>query len=258
MFLNRAAASVRIIRTLVMHDIQTRIGASYLGFAVAIMWPLTHLGVIVAVRALVSKMSPAGDNPIIFFGTGVLPYILCLYPARLMAMTISQKKYILAIPIVNPVQLMFARAVVEIIIALIVGILFWIILTISGIDFVPYNIHAAVQAIGASIYLGITIGIFNAVMGASLGAYYVILFYFVMIGLFIVSGAYFPVYLAPEKMKVYIEYDPLYHLVNWFRSAYYVDQTLIEFDRMYIFKIGAVSLFLGLFLERMLRGKLLR
>ena len=241
-----------------MHDIQTRIGASYLGFVIAILWPLVHLSIIVAVRALVSKMSPVGDNPIIFFGTGVLPYILCLYPARLMTMAISHKKYILAIPIVNPVQLIFSRAIVEIIIALIVGALFWIILSISGIDFIPYNIQTAAQAIGASIYLGVTIGILNAVVGASLGIYYVIFFYFGMVGLFIVSGAYFPVYLAPERIKVYIEYDPLYHLVNWFRSAYYVDQTLIDFDKLYVFQIGAVCLFLGLFLERMLRGKLLR
>ena len=136
--------------------------------------------------------------------------------------------------------------------------LFCTILIIGGVDFVPYDVHVAAHAIGASIYLGITIGIFNSIIGATLGIYYLIFFYFGMVGLFIVSGAYFPVYLAPERIKNYIEYDPIYHLVNWFRSAYYVDQTLIEFDRVYIFQIGAICLFFGLFLERTIRGKLLR
>ena len=58
-------------------------------------------------------------------------------------------------------------------------------------------------------------------------------------------------------MRWWLEWNPLYQVVNWLRSAYHLDNTLVEVDRLYLVGAASIFLLLGLAGERLLRGKLL-
>ena len=98
---------------------------------------------------------------------------------------------------------------------------------------------------------------FNAVFGTLMGQFYQVFYIFSMIGLLTASGAYIPLIYAPDRIKWWLEWNPLYQVVNWLRSAYYTDNTLIEVDRLYLIGVASIFLLVGLAGERLLRGKLL-
>ena len=59
----------------------------------------------------------------------------------------------------------------------------------------------------------------------------------------------------PESVREYLTYNPLQHLVEWLRSAYYVSYDPELINKSMILWVGGISLTLGLIGERFLRGK---
>lgn len=248
----------RVVYAVMLQDMRTRFaGGGYLGFLVAIGWPLAHLVGLVAIRGFITLIAPVGDSPTIFYGTGLLPYILCFYPGRMMNILMYQNRAMLALPEITPMNLIVARALLEILIALVVTVIFFAGVTLYGVDFMPNDSIIAAEAIAAAIYLGIGIGVFNVVFGTLVGQFYQIAYILIMVGLLTASGAYFPLIYASDKIKRWLEWNPLYQVVNWLRSAYYMDNTMMEVDRLYLVGVASVFLLLGLLGERLLRGKLL-
>ena len=256
-FAAKAARFWRVVYAVMLQDMRTRFAGGYFGFLIAIGWPLAHLAMLLVIRALVTVIAPIGDSPAIFYGTGLLPYILCFYPGRMMNIVMYQNRSMLALPEIKPMNLIIARALLEILIALIVTVIFFAGLALYGVDFMPTDPVVAAEAIAVAIYLGIGIGVFNVVFGTLMGQFYQVAYILIMVGLLTASGAYFPLIYASDRIKRWLEWNPLYQVVNWLRSAYYMDNTMIEGDRLYLIGVASIFLLLGLLGERLLRGKLL-
>ena len=257
MFFQRLRRYGTVMFAVLLQDMRTRFGGSYLGFMVAIAWPLSHLAALVAIRSVLSPFVPIGDNPAVFFGSGILPYILCMYPARMMALAVVQNKNLLVIPPITPMHLISARAALEVLSSILVCAIFYFLLELGGIDFMPADIYGGALAVLASIYLGITVGFVNVINISIFGTLYIVFFVLLMVFLFVSSGVYIPVYVLTGWQRDLIELNPLFHLVNWFRAAYYVDASAIPVDKFYVWATGTVCLFIGLVGERFLRGKIL-
>lgn len=247
----------RVIYAVMLQDMRTRFSGGYLGFLIAIGWPLAHLVMLLVIRALVTVIAPVGDSSAVYYGTGLLPYILCFYPGRMMNIVMLQNRAMLGLPEIAPMHLVVARALLEILIAIVVTVVFFIGVTLYGVDFMPADPIVAAEAIAVAIYLGIGIGVFNAVFGTLMGQFYQVFYILGMVGLLTASGAYIPLIYAPDRIKWWLEWNPLYQVVNWLRSAYYTDNTLIEVDRLYLIGVASIFLLVGLAGERLLRGKLL-
>lgn len=246
----------RIIFGILLLDMRTRFGKSYASYLIAIAWPLTHMGFLLLGYVLTNRVAPIGDDPTIFIATGLLPYILCFYPARMMALSILQNIQLLNIPIVTPFQVIIARATLECLSAIIVCILFFFVIYISGVGVTPSDPIEAAAAILMAIYLGICLGFFNVVAVAVVGPFYVIIFVLCMIGAYITCGIFIPSSLVPNSVLELMQYNPLFHLVNWLRHAYYDSTAGQEIDKLYVGLVGSCFLFVGLVGERFLRGKI--
>lgn len=256
-FAAKSRAFLRIVHAVMLQDMRTRFSGGYLGFLIAIGWPLAHLVGLVAVRTLINEIAPLGDSSTLFYSTGILPYILCFYPGRMMNIVMYQNRAMLILPEILPMHLIIARALLEILIALVVTAIFFVGLTLYGVDFVPNDMMVAAEAVAAAIYFGIGVGVFNVVMAMLTGVFYQVVYILVMVGLLAVSGAYIPLIYAGDRVKYYLEFNPIYQVVNWLRSAYYVDNTMIEVDRFYVVGLASLFLLAGLLGERLLRGRLL-
>jgi capsular polysaccharide transport system permease protein len=251
----RLAEFRRVIGAVLIQDMRSRFGHSHIGYLIAIAWPLSHIGIVMLVHVLRTSAAPVGDSPAMFVGTGVVPYILCLYPARLLAMAIPQNRQLLNIPVIQPLHLIFSRCILETLNAVIVLALVMSIVALFDIEVLPADTTEAAKAIAAAVFLGIGLGFFNVVMCALVGHFFLLFFIFVMIGLYLVSGVYLPPTAMPEGVREYMTYNPLLHLVEWLRSAYYTSYDVELINKSIILWVGAISLTLGLIGERFLRGK---
>lgn len=248
----------RILGAVLLQDMRTRFGtASYFGYLISIAWPLGHIAVIMGAYLLVNSIAPVGEDPAVFVATGLLPYVLCLYPARQLGMTIMQNQQLLNIPVLRPVHLIVARLLIELATAALVCLLFYIVVEAVGIDVWPKDLVNAAGAISACLYLAVGFGFLNVVLVSLLGHFALMGFILLMVGLYVTSGVYIPVNMVPEPLRSLMAYNPLANLVEWMRSAYFASYDVDLINKKLVIGTASVALLLGLLGERFMRNKLM-
>lgn len=244
-----------VISAIVLRDMKTRFGRTYLGYVIAVLWPLSHLLVLMTMYSLARRIAPIGDSSVAFYATGVLPYILCLYPSRWIMLCIVQNRPLLSFPVVKAIDLIMGRIVVEVMTVFYVLILFLLLLFLSGVDIMPLDVEQAIFAILASVYFAIGLGIINAILLALTRAWMAI-YLGSIIGAYITSGALVMPSNFPPNLLYWISFNPLFQCVEWLRSAYYEGYGDGLLDRGYLLGYSTVLLLLGLAAERAFRGRI--
>jgi capsular polysaccharide transport system permease protein len=79
----------------------------------------------------------------------------------------------------------------------------------------------------------------------------------VYILLWLSAGIIFVPDALPAQIRDIAAYQPALQLVEWMRSAYYEGYGSMVLDRGYVIGFGVMTVFLGLLLERAMRGHLL-
>lgn len=247
----------RVVRALILRDMQTRFGRSFFGYIVIVGWPLSHLLGIVSAYLLARRVAPIGTSTVVFLATGILPYILCLYPGRQIMTCVVQNHPLLYFPIVKVTDVILARGILEILTAFWVTAIFILILFICGVDIVPLHYQDAIAAILATISFGFSIGFLGAIlykltkawMAAQIG---------LLILMYVTSGVFFIPTNLSEDVQAVLWFNPLAHSVEWLRSAYYDGYGYGMLSPGYLLGVSAGLLLFALLLERLVRGKLLQ
>lgn len=248
---------LRVIFAIMLRDMASRYGRTYWGYVIAVGWPLTHLLIIVMGFMTVNRFLFPGSESLIFISTGALPYILCMYPARLTAMVLMQNRPILSLPIIQPIDLFVARIALEIFNACLVTIVFCLGLWLLDVDFMPVDLPTALIAVYASIFFGVALG-FCAVLLVAIGNMVGYMFFIaITIVLYISSGVTIPTGFVSDRAREFIGYNPVFQLAEWMRSAYFESHSTVALDKSYVLLLSAGLLFLGLLGERALRGRIL-
>jgi capsular polysaccharide transport system permease protein len=204
---------------------------------------------------LVHRVAPVGTDPAVFIGTGVLPYILCIYPARETMMCLVANGPLLTFPIVKVSDIIIARGLLQSIVAFWVALLFSLIMYLFDVDVYPRRPEEAALATVVSIYFGFSIGFIAAVLykvfrpWLAIQVGLLILMYFTA-GIVILPTS------VPQPLRDYLWFNPMLHQVEWLRSAYYDDFGQGMLSKEYLIGFATVVLLLGLSAERALRGKL--
>ena len=246
----------RIIGALMLHDLKTRMGGSVFGFLVmGIGWPLSHILILLLVYALLGRTAPYGDSVALWFATGTVPFLAFQYMSRFMSLGVVMNRPLLSFPIVKTTDVLFARAIIEVLntctVALVVCGLFWTL----GIDFLPRDVVQASFAMLAMMLLGLGVGVLNAVIAGAFPIW-ATGYALIMILFWLSSGVVFVPDILPEMARTPLSYLPWLQGVEWMRSAYYDGLGANILDKAYLLRFGAITLFFGLGLERLLRGKM--
>ena len=252
LFLGGLAVQARVIGALILRDMRTRFGRTFLGYVIQVLWPLTHLLVVMSIYLVIRRMMPFGTSPAVFLGTGILPYILCLYPARMITMSLVMNQPLLYFPVVKSFDVILARGFLEIVTAFWVIAIFCFILYVFGVEVMPIYPEQALLAIFATIYLGFSIGFLGAVIFKIFKPWLVVVFV-TLIVMYITSGVFLFPGALPPKIQYYMSWNPLFHSVEWLRSAYYGGYGNDILDRGYLVGYASVNLFAGLLAERVIR-----
>lgn len=248
---------IRVVGALMLRDMQTRFGRSFFGYVISVAWPLAHLLALMVVYLVIRRAIPVGTNAPVFLGTGILPYILCLYPARMIMMSLFQNQPLLYFPIVKSFDVILARGILEIITAFWVTAFFCAILYLFGVDIMPVNAEEALLAIFATIYLSFAIGFISAVLYKMVRAWMVVVI-LLLITMYFTSGALVMPSTLPDWVQYYMWFNPLLHSVEWLRAAYYDGYSYGMLSRTYLVGFATVLLAAGFMAERAFRGMILQ
>lgn len=254
----RLSAQGRILLALMIRDVQTRFFGHALGFILAIAWPVSHIFIIILINGAVGRAAPYGDDPALFFATGVLPFMCFHYMTRFTMLGVMQNKPLLGYPKVKVADVLIARAIVEVLNAGVVIIVTMVILTAWGVDVRPPRPVEAMYALLACMGLGLGFGLVNGVITAIFPFWFTV-FSLVQIILWMASGVIIVPDELPMAARWWLSWNPALIGVEWSRSAFYDGYGVGELlDKRYMLSFIFTSVFLGLLSERALRGSVLR
>jgi capsular polysaccharide transport system permease protein len=246
----------RVLFALMLRNVRTRFFGSGLGYLVTVGWPLSHIVILVAVYGAIGRAAPFGDSTALFIATGVVPFQTTNYMMRFMMLALIRSRPLLSFPEVKVLDMLFSTALVEVLSAFFVLIFFLIIAWFAGIDAMPRDIVQAAYAFGVSLLLGLGLGLLNGVIALAFPPWFTGVSLFTII-LWLTAGIMFVPDALPAVFREILAYHPMLQTVEWMRSAYYEGYGNLVLDRSYVVGFGIASVFLGLVLERAMRGHLL-
>jgi capsular polysaccharide transport system permease protein len=250
-------AQWRVIHALMLHDIRSRFGGSAVGFLMmGVGWPLSHILALILINSFLHRAAPFGDSSALWFATGVVPFMAFQYTSRLISLGLVLNRSLLSFPTVKVMDIMMARAIIEILNAGLVILIVFAIFYVLGVDFMPLDLTQASLALLSMVLLGVGFGIINGLI-AGMFVFWVTGYALLILVFWVASGILFVPDALPEAAKIPLSYFPPLQGVEWMRSAYYEGFGSGILDKQYLVWFGAGTLFVSLVLERLLRGRML-
>lgn len=245
----------RILVAIMLRDIRTRFFGHGVGFLVAIGWPLAHILLLIGIFTALGRTAPYGESMTVFFASGLVPFMTFMYMSRFTMLSLVLNRPLLVYPAIKVLDILIARALLEMLgaccMVIVLLTMFWAV----GIDFIPLDIVQAACALGAAMLLGAGFGIINGIIAMAVPTW-TTGYALITIALYILSGIGFVPDALPETVRYYLSFLPSLQIVEWMRSAYYEGYSSI-LDKTYTVAWGVGSIACGLFVERMVRGLLL-
>lgn len=248
---------VVVLKALILRDIKSRFLGSAWGYIISLGWPLSHIGILLVVHGLTGRLQPYGDSAALWYSTGIVPFMAFSYTMRFIVLGLMQNAPLLSFPVVNILDIVAARVIVEILSVFIVFSVITFSLAFFGVSFIPLHPIYAFYAICLGVSLGISVGIIFAV-AAKISPVWNIISVFLSMSLWFLSGIFFVPFNLPSVFVALFFLNPMAHVVSIYRSAYYDGYAVEYTDPYYVLTWCILTGFLALILERTLRGRILQ
>lgn len=244
----------RVVGAIVLREIHTRFGHSRIGYMWEILEHSAHILILAAIFSLLNRSAPIGNNFGVFFATGLIPYLLCIHLDKQIMNAANGNQPLLSYPMVTPFDLMMGRAILECATSVVIIVLF------LGVGFF-FNllepVHSLIQlfmAFATVIALGIGLGMINSVILLYFPSYKSI-HPFLMRPFYFISGIFFTANSLPLGVQKALYFNPLFHINEWVRSAFFTNYESYFVDKAYVVSVSIVFLFIGLSVERLTKEK---
>ena len=246
----------RVLLALMLRNIRTRFFGHGLGYLIAVAWPLLHILIIIALFVVAGLAPPYGSSMALFIATGALPFMVFSYLSRFMTIYVVHNRPLLSFPEVKVIDVLLASALLEILSALCVVFVCIVIGWFCGIDVTPNNVVEASYALGATVLLGFGFGLLNGAIALAFPIWATV-YQLAIVFLWVPAGVFFVPDALPKPLRDILAYHPVLQVIEWMRSAYYQGYGDLVLDRQYVIEVGIGAVFLGLLLERGMRGHVL-
>lgn len=248
-------AQRNVLTALILRDIRTRFGSAP-GFLIVIAWPLSHILILLAINVGLDRLAPYGESTVLWFSVSMTPFMIVSYTSRFMMIGLVLNRPLLVFPIISVFDILLSRVLIEMIVSACVVACLALILLSLEVDFMPNDAGMAVSALGASLLLGVGLGINNAII-AMMMPQWLTVYSLATILLWITSGAYFLPGALSSQILGYLYFHPFVHCIEWLREAYFSGYQSPLLDKAYLLGFGLWSVSAGLVMERALRGRVL-
>ncbi|MDO6962695.1 ABC transporter permease [Rhizobium alvei] len=247
----------RVLVALIFRDSAQRFGDGPAGYIWTLVEPSMLIAIMLVMRVSIKNYTPAfGESSIMFLLTGLLAYRICRNTINKASRAIIANRPLLAFGPVKPIDVVFAKTIVEFTIWLIVLTIFFSAVRRILQQEVITSFQGFVLALLAMFYFCLAMSTFNATIGALLPIWKSI-WRIMSVPLLLTSGVlYVPSTMPPEMLSV-IQWNPVLHCVEALRSASYLDYLSI-YDPVYLFSFSTITLLLSLIIEMLFRKEIIR
>lgn len=242
---------MRAIGALLMREALTRYGSSRIGYLWAIIEPAAFIAMFLVVRDYLNRTVPLGENIALFMMSGLVGARVTINIVGKVGQAIGSNRALLVYPLVNPLDTIAARCVLETLTGMIVFVLFFAGLLIVASDVVINDFATFTTGAAMLVVLGCSIGTFNAVLGTVLPAWTRV-WSLMSLPLFITSGIFFVPATLPPAVLAVVWWNPLLHIVEWLREGIYLDYLSVR-EPAYPLLLSAGLLGAALTMERLFR-----
>jgi capsular polysaccharide transport system permease protein len=246
---------LRVIFSLVLREARVRHGRSRLGYAWAIIEPAAVIIFLTILFSQIRSGSASGIDFATFFATGVLPFQMFRSTSQYVALAIDANRPLFNYLPVKPIDAVIARSVLEICTLIVVMIL------VYGFHVIVLDAPLPRDMAGLSLVIFLTwLMAFGAGLCLAVGRRYLPSLpniYGVMMGAsFFVSCVFYSLSAVPSHLREILVWNPIVHIVEGFRGAYFGAYRTPDVDLFYLFIWGITLVFVGLLIEPAAKRKL--
>lgn len=246
------ALQTRILATLVLRETRASFGTSSVGYLWAILTPAISVGLLAFLFSLADRQPPFGTSLAVFFATGILTIEFFNKLSNTLTTAFNANKALLSYPLIKETDTLFARLLLISATYVMIMLIFHSALFVIGSGVVPHHPEIVLVAFAATMLLGFAVGTFNAVL-ASLWLSWPMIEKVLTRPLIFISGVFYLPSRLPQEAQDVLYWNPVLHLVEWFREGFYVNYNSTIFDPYYPITVGLIFLLIGLAGERFTR-----
>ena len=249
---------LRVIIALVRRETRAHFGELRLGYLWAIIEPAGHVVIMSAFFIFILRRHiPIRGSMMLFFLTGLIPYFWYHKLAVYLMGAVNGNRALLNLPSVKPFDVIMSRAIVESWTYFLVGLLLFTVVLLTGApEAIPRAPLTLAAAIGVTVLIGTGLGMINAALISVIPQWG--FFFNNSFGmLYLLSGIFFLIEQVPPPFRDYLLWNPLLHMIIWWRNGFYADYSLAYLDRSYVLWFGVASMVIGLVLIRLFRRNML-
>lgn len=247
------AETLRIWTTLMVRDIRTRRGETRIAFVLNIIEPIGQLMVIYLVFTWVERRPAFGPSLFVFLLSGIIPYFLCVHCVGRIASSIRLAQPYRMLQLVSPIDLAIATMLLETLTITVAATLVFVTCWAIGVPgAVPYEPEILVFAVIAGGLTALGVGLVNGCIIYYFPPYRLI-WTLLSRSLVFFSGLFPVIENLPASTRAILLWNPILHVVIWFRSGVFRGYPQASLDLVYLFVFIGLSLLLGLALERLVR-----
>ncbi len=233
-------------------EMRTRFGKFYLGYMWAIVEPLFFLAMFYTMFTIVGHEMGHGMDTGGFILTGFIPYMMCREILIQVMNTVDSNKPLLFFPLVNPIDFIVARWLLDFVTISVIFLLLMLANAIINQQLEVENPILVIVALLMASLLGASIGFFAMALNVHYASTSKIVG-LILKPLLWISGIFYAVNDLPEMARNIVLYNPLIHIVEFMRDAWFGGYEAKYIDLMY--PLGWVLFFgyFGLVYERRTR-----
>ncbi|MEZ5537342.1 MAG: ABC transporter permease [Thiolinea sp.] len=256
MFWQALKVQGRVIRASILRETRTRFGRSKLGYLWALFEPMAYILSLLAIFSAMDRGAPiAGVDLAMFFFSAIIPWLMFARISGAVSRAIKSSKALLTYPQVKGIDIMLALLVLEFVTLFLVAVIY-----LAGASYLEIFVSIerpleVILALFLASLLGFGFGMLSSTARLYWSAYNNFQSAFMRV-LFFTSGKFFIVGMLPPTLQEWLWYNPLLHVVEWMRSAFFGGFESQFYDLRYPVMVALVMLFLGLATERMSRYRL--
>lgn len=248
-------SQAEVVHAVILRETRTRFGAHDLGYMWALLEPVLMILTFYLLFAIAGRGAPDDMDLLGFLATGILPYVLFISSVTRVADSVNGNKGLLFYPHVQPLDLVYARCLLELM------TYFGVFILLMGGNAIyrqELNIDSALLVIYGLVLaslLGTTLGLMlcslallsnvvERVRGPMLRP------------MFWVSGVFFAANQLPDVHRERLLYNPLLHCVEYVRGGWYPSYDPVHADGAYVMWFILIFAAVGLPLERAVRHRI--
>ena len=248
-------SQLEVVHALALRETRTRFGQNQLGYLWAVIEPILMVVTFIIVFVVVGQEAPPGMDLFSFMTTGILPYVVFINSLNQVANSIAGNKALLFYPHVQPLDLVIARSLLELVtgaavlIALMGAHALW---TREVIAVEPLQIVGGWFLAGM---LGTVFGLvfcalaeYSAAVDRARGP--------LIRPMFWISGVFFTASQVPESLRETALINPVLHCTELFRAGFFASHEATHASVGYVLVWIILVGFVGLSLERNVRRRI--